>query len=240
MDEMWWREFFDEHYEHRFLRQVSDLEVDFLVEHLQVAVPGRIFDQCCGVGRVSAALRQRGYHCLGVDQSSHYVQVARRSGLEVVQADGRTFVTGQPCDGAFNFFSSFGFFHSDSQNFLLLQCAARSLRRGGRFVLDFTNTLRILDEFQPVMVQPLRDGREVRRLSEILWEEGMLGQRWQFFDAGGQLQMERHTRLRLYLPEQLGQLLRAAGLRPLKLLGGYHHQEFDSSAPRMIWVSQRA
>lgn len=239
MEEIWWKEFFDQGYEHQFLGEVTHLEVDFLVEHLQVPLAGRIFDQCCGVGRVSAALTRRGYHCLGVDQSPEYVEVARRTGLEVVQGDGRTFVTPRPCDGAFNFFSSFGFFQSDRENFLFLQCAARSLLQGGRFVLDCTNAQRILDGFQPVMVQPLKGGGEVRRLSELFWEEGMVIQRWQFFDAAGQVLREKHSRLRLYLPHQLEQLLKAAGFLPLKLLGGYDHQDFDSSSPRLIWVSQR-
>lgn len=240
--EVWWEAFYDEDYRVHFLEEVPAAALDFLVEVLELEPPSRLFDQCCGSGRMSLALARRGFSAVGVDQASGYIEQATRQGQPLAEfyvGDARHFVSPQLCDGGFNFHSSFGYFPRDSDNFAMLECAARSLRSGARFVLDFTNTLGILENFQERLISPLEDGGHLQRLSQLDWERGMLEQRWDFFQASGEGLRSHSSRIRLYMASQLGELLRAAGFSPLRLMGNYDGSPYQPTSPRLIWLSQR-
>jgi 16S rRNA G1207 methylase RsmC len=56
----WWTELYDDHLADVLLEPSSPAEVDatlgFLVERLHLTPRARVFDQCCGTGRLSVPL----------------------------------------------------------------------------------------------------------------------------------------------------------------------------------------
>src|SRR5690606_11140778 len=110
----------------RFLKQVL---------HLQSGM--RVFDQCCGVGDVSLALAAAGVQITGVDLMESYIETARNrakgDGLiaDFYAGDAGAFVPSQPCDAAFNWWTSFGYSASDDENGKMLARAFDALKPGG-------------------------------------------------------------------------------------------------------------
>src|SRR5688572_5880516 len=78
----WWHDFFDDAYAAYGLVSIDPVEdaqrVEFLVRTLELEPGDRIFDQCCGIGRLSLPLAERGMRIVGVDRVASYIEAARR------------------------------------------------------------------------------------------------------------------------------------------------------------------
>src|SRR5262245_23654662 len=113
----WWADFFDDTLAEMFLVRADEGELTatlaFLTERLALGSGSMVFDQCCGIGSLSIPLARRGIRVVGVDQCAAYVERARResAGLPATYevGDALAFTPAGPCDGAFNWYSSFGY-----------------------------------------------------------------------------------------------------------------------------------
>lgn len=156
----WYKEWFGEEYlglySHRD-EQEAEAHVDFVERQLGDVRPRAVLDLACGAGRHTVALRRRGYRTLGVDLSLTLLVHAR--GLPRVAGDMRClpFAAGS-FDWVLNFFTSFGYFEKERENFQVLEEIVRVLAPGGRFLIDIMNTAHTLRHLQPREVQSL-DGR---------------------------------------------------------------------------------
>ncbi|PJF23793.1 MAG: hypothetical protein CUN53_21090, partial [Phototrophicales bacterium] len=78
----WWRDFFTDDYAAYGLAAtdpaVNQHIVEFIIATLKLSPGDTIFDQCCGIGRLSIPLAQRGMNVIGVDLSQSYIERARR------------------------------------------------------------------------------------------------------------------------------------------------------------------
>ncbi len=153
----WYKEWFGEEYlglySHRD-EQEAEAHVDFVERVLGEPRPRAVLDLACGAGRHTAALRRRGFRTLGVDLSLTLLSHARR--LPCVAGDMRClpFRAGG-FDWVLNFFTSFGYFESERENFQVLEEMVRVLAPRGRFLIDIMNTANTLRHLQPREVQRL-------------------------------------------------------------------------------------
>jgi SAM-dependent methyltransferase len=156
----WYREWFGEEYlglySHRD-EQEAEAHVDFVERQLGHPRPRAVLDLACGAGRHTAALRRRGYRAVGVDLS--LTMLAHAGGLPRVAGDMRClpFAAGS-FDWVLNFFTSFGYFETERENFQVLEEIVRVLAPRGRFLIDIMNTASTLRHLQAREVQRL-DGR---------------------------------------------------------------------------------
>ncbi len=137
----WYREWFGEDYldlyAHRD-RDEAEHQVGFVVERLPAPVPAPVLDLACGAGRHSDALTARGHVAVGIDLS--LTLLAHRAGSRRACGDMRRLPFRLASFGwVLNFFTSFGYFESERENFLVLQEVARVLAPGGWFLLDLLN-----------------------------------------------------------------------------------------------------
>ena len=238
----WWSSFYSPCYGQLFLQSEPGPEVEFLIAQLSLAPGARLFDQCCGAGRLSRALARRGYNVVGVDQAEDYVAHARAScptgDCEFFCCDALDFTAPSACDGGFNAYSSFGYFPDDNRNLAMLTAAARSLKPGAPFLLDSTNMARVLAHFQPTLVSEPAAGLRLTRHSHFDWERGLLLQHWLYEHADGSRD-ESRSALRLYLPHQLADLLDGAGFEPEQIYGDYDGAAFRSDSRRAIWRARK-
>lgn len=143
----WWEEMFSE----EFLRAIPILsprqlqrEVDFIDEGLAVARGGRILDLACGAGQHAVELASRGYDVLGYDLSQSQLDWAsglaqeRGQRLQFTHGDMRELAYQDSFDAVYCWNTSFGFFEEE-KNFDVAQRVFKSLRPGGRFLLDVVN-----------------------------------------------------------------------------------------------------
>ena len=236
----WWQTFFDDQYAHRHLSESKPEEVAFLMDRLEMPAGSRVLDQCCGYGRISRALAERGLHPVGVDCVPSYIETASRlcpSG-SFVCADACEYVAQPTCQGGFNAYSSFAYSADDGHSLAMLERACESLQPGARFVLDTINFALVLSRFQPQMEQSFEDGTRLQRRSEFNWTEGMLEQHWTYHFPDGRV-TEKEGRTRILLPREVGQLLTQAGFELLQLFGDTQGGPYARESLRLIWLARR-
>jgi SAM-dependent methyltransferase len=246
----WWQSLYDDIVAELFLVRKDQEELDatvaFLRERLRLGPGALAFDQGCGIGSLALPLARAGVGIVGVDQAAAYVERARAAadaeGLPCSfhAADAITFVPSRPCDGAFNWATSFGN-ADDVRNQQMLRCALRTLKPGGRFALDYQHVPRVLRDFQQCLVRRHVDERGetvLLRESEADLAAGALCQRWTFLFPDGR-RVVRHSAVRLYLPHALADMLRACGFVDLEFHGGVRGEPLTLDSPRCILVARR-
>ena len=238
----WWHTFYDQTFAERMLAAAQPQELDFILDQLQLEPGQRVFDQCCGPGRLSRPLAERGLEVVGVDWVQSYVDAANAScaGLpcRFEQGDAGSFVAAPACHGALNAYSSFGYSSDDEENRQLLERVRESLLPGGRFLLDTINAARVLRDFRPRLERVYPDGFRLVRECRLDWRRGMLEQDWTYHECDGTTRRTRGD-TRLYLPHHLVNLLERSGFAVERLFGGYDGADFEMDSPRLIVLARK-
>lgn len=119
----------------------TQLEAEFLQKQFQLPPGSRIADIPCGNGRLSFALAAQGYTVTGVDGSDGLLQAARERAetesrpVEFLKRDMRDLPWEAELDGIFCLGNSFAYFDDDG-NRRFLNAVFRSLKPGGKFILE--------------------------------------------------------------------------------------------------------
>ncbi|MBL8087088.1 MAG: methyltransferase domain-containing protein [Chthonomonas sp.] len=104
-----WRDFFDAiapTYEQNEFTKNTLVEVQFLLDHMNLAPGARILDVGCGTGRHAIELARRGFSVVGVDFSGQMLFEAKRNaesaGVNVdwIEANATEYICATPCDAA--------------------------------------------------------------------------------------------------------------------------------------------
>lgn len=247
----WWDDFFDESFADLLLERSNQerfsQEVDFLIAELELKNGHLAFDQCCGSGEVSCALAQCGIQVVGVDQSAPYIERAIEKGnkhqlnCNFYKADALTFIPIEPCDAAFNWYTSFGYSEVDAVNKKMLECAYSSLKRGGKFVLDYTNPAFIFQNFteHKIFKCPIQ-GQEMIVLKECEADlkRGMLISSWTYLSPNGEKRSKRGES-RIYLARDIEDMLKACGFEVISFKGGLSHEPFTKNSARCIVTARK-
>lgn len=236
----WWESFYDRDIAETLLEGQRPHELEFLQRELKLELGSRVFDQCCGWGRIAGPLLEAGYQVEGVDGAPELIAMARQrfpeGGFEL--GDAESYVPPNSCDAACNLYSSFGCSVDHQRNLACLARMAESLKPGGRAVLDTINPGRVLSDFRELMTMDYPDGSTIRRKSWLDWEQGLLHQEWSLERPGGSCRTRQgHTKL--YFPHTLAQMLEEVGLQPLHLYGDLRSSSFELTSERLIWVATR-
>jgi SAM-dependent methyltransferase len=244
----WWSSLYDDIVADILLVRKDEVElrntIDYLCAQLRLLPGMTVLDQCCGIGSLAVPLAQRGLHVVGVDQSPGYIERARRAaGSRACRfhvADAADFVPAEPADAVLNWGTSFGY-GEDADNERVLERAYAALRPGGRMVLECLHVVRVLRQFQPVLLHRQRGDRGetlVVRESRLDLAAGVLRQRWTFLFPDGRRD-ERHSAVKLYLPHTLAAMLRACGFTDLRCGGGIGGEALSEESPRCIVFARR-
>jgi SAM-dependent methyltransferase len=248
----WWTEFFDDDYAAVGLAhepaELIERAVDFIVRMLELRPGQTVFDQCCGIGRISIPLARRGIRITGIDLTQSYVDIARRRAAdeslpcEFHLGDAFRFVAPQSCDAAINWFTSFSYSSDDAMNERQLQNVFDSLKPGGRFLMDFLNVARVMAEFRPAIVNrsPAAAGDGLIVLQEPTpdFVTGMLESDWTFFYPDGHREV-RHIATKMYLSHEIVQMLRRRGFSDFQLFGSIDGEPFERMSKRLIVRARR-
>lgn len=247
----WWLDFYDDDVAEHLLARSGGESVDptaeFLWERLRLQRGSRVFDQCCGVGNIGLELARRGAEVVGVDAAVKYVDHARASaaacGLsaEFHAADARDFVAPMPCDAAFNWWTGFGGAGSRREDLRMLERVRDSLRPGGLFLLEFLHAPKVWRSFQPGMVRRFASPRGetlLLRESELHAACGTMAQVWTWLRSDGSRQVRR-SRMRLYTPPEIADMLVEAGLEPRGFFADVSGASLEVDSDRCIILAER-
>ena len=232
----WYKDWFGEEYlelySHRGESEAEE-HVVFVERHLGGPRPGAVLDLACGAGRHTAALRQRGYRTLGLDLSLTLLARMLARGLPRVAGDMRRLpFTDCSFDWVLNFFTSFGYFASERENFRVLEEIVRILTPGGRFLIDLMNPGPALANIEPRETRELDGGRaEIERWYDATTYR--MNKRI-VVTAPGEPPRTFFESVRIYQPEEVTIGLRWAGLEVSSLFGNFHGDPYERDSERLI------
>ncbi len=200
-------------------------EVDFLeacFERFAAGSVKRVFEPACGTGRLMYRVARAGYEVSGLDLNPKAVDFCnrrlKRHGYQPTAfvADMSDFALPDKVDAAFNTINSFRHLMSERRALGHLECVAKSLRRGGIYVLGLHLT--------PTAGPPLEaESWPARRgnLSVLsrLWvigrdeqcREERVGMSFDVYTPTRQFRIEDESAFRMYTARQMDQLLEQVG-----------------------------
>jgi SAM-dependent methyltransferase len=142
----WFQQWFNSPYYHLLYADRDEKEaalfIDHLIERLKPKPGSLMLDVACGKGRHSIQLAEKGYEVTGIDISEESIREAKQyeqASLEFFVHDMRQPFRMNMYDYAFNFFTSFGYFHTEREHNNALRTIAQSLKKEGTLVIDYLN-----------------------------------------------------------------------------------------------------
>jgi len=237
----WWTTFFEgpalELWRRAMPPEVSRGQAADIARVLRLAPDERVLDVPCGNGRVALELAALGHRVSGLDQSVEFVTEARRAAasrnleLELVNGDMRELPWTAELDAAFCVGNSYGYL-DDAGNRAFLGGVARTLRPGGRFLLEYPLVAELA-----LARRAFRDWRRFGDrllLSEGHYDPGTgrLENVYTFVNLSrpdGALE-SRAASYAVYTAREVRESLHAAGFRSVQLLGELDGSNFEPSA----------
>ncbi len=245
----WWKFFHDDLLADLLLEQNESIAqtIAFLEEQLDLNPGASLLDQCCGTGRLTTAMAERGYVMTGIDITASYIERARKKAasanlqIRLEIGDAFEFRADPPCHAAFNWWTSFGYARDDETNIQMLRRAWESIQPGGRFALDYMNVPGVFRHFQPQVVTRGRNAQGeivLIRESQLDLAQGSIHKRWTYFLGDGR-RVEHDSSVRLYDPVTLARLFMAAGFLKPVIFGNLDASPLTLNSPRCIVVGQK-
>ncbi|MBC3539410.1 SAM-dependent methyltransferase [Rufibacter sediminis] len=240
--EDWFHTWFDSPYYHLLYRnrdaQEAQRFLDNLLNHLRPKPTCRLMDLACGKGRHSVYLNQKGYDVTGLDLSERSIAYARQfenERLRFFVHDMREVFQPEAFDFVFNLFTSFGYFSADYENVIALRASTASLKPGGKFIIDFMNTPRVINRLV---------SRETKEVGGITFhitrkvEAGFILKTITFEDQGQPYEFLERVRALQY--QEFLEYFQMAQLRLAHVFGDYHLGPYDpEKSERMIFILKK-
>ena len=225
-------------------RTKTDSEVAALRRLLGIRPGSRVLDLACGTGRHSIALAAGGCEVTGFDYSAPYLAEARRSepkrGARVrwIRGDMRRLPFEGEFDAAINLFSSFGYFSREADDLRTLRGVARALKPGGFFLIELFNGQSARERLETCERKgwpathwgQISDGVLTLEDPKLTRGGAAIRTDWLFMTRSGRRAMTSY--LRVYTRRTLTASLRRAGLRVVRVMGGFDEPAFRASASR--------
>jgi SAM-dependent methyltransferase len=240
--EEWFTQWFDSPYYH-ILYQDRDqhearLFIDNLARFLDFSPQNKILDLACGRGRHSVYLNSGGFDVTGIDLSPKNIAYARQyenDRLHFYVHDMREPFRDNVFCHVLNLFTSFGYFRTEGENVNVICSATRALRKGGKLVIDFMNTDKIIKGLQPYQVKEVGGIRF--QISKTV-QARFIVKDIHFADQGGTYHFQERVKAITY-----GDFLSyfdMADLEVLHTFGDYHLNPYHpDTSDRMIFVTRK-
>ncbi|GGO08158.1 class I SAM-dependent methyltransferase [Saccharibacillus kuerlensis] len=242
----WYEESFGEDYLRVYNyrdEQGAAHEVHEMISWLKLEKGAKVLDLCCGMGRHSLSLAEKGYEVTGMDLSDVLLDEAKKEDgadrIRWVQGDMRElpFEDGE-FDAVVNLFTSFGYFEEDAEHIRVLKEIQRVLRPGGQFIIDFMNPPHVKSHLKPYTERE-EEGLKIEERRTI--EDGFVKKHITIIpetEDGGE-QREYDERVKLYTLERFTDMLDEAALKAEDVRGSYDQNKYKADSPRMIFVGKR-
>jgi SAM-dependent methyltransferase len=129
-------------------------QVDFIINVLELTGKERILDLACGYGRHSLELARRGYNVVGVDITPSYIEYGTQMSknekldIEFICSDIRGIEYQSDFDVVLNLADgAIGYLENDCENLKIFKAIAKSLRPGGKSLIDICNQAHAIMHF---------------------------------------------------------------------------------------------
>ncbi|WP_448518471.1 SAM-dependent methyltransferase [Rhodoflexus sp.] len=240
-DSEWFDEWFNSPYYHILYKHRDDSEARLLIDNLchklQINTTDKILDLACGKGRHSIYFNQKGFDVIGVDlaeKNIRYAQQFANERLQFFRHDKRHVFRKEYFTLLVNLFTSFGYFETDAENLQTLKAAADNLQKGGRMVIDFMNTAKVIAQLKPIEYKEIDNIRF--EISKRL-ENRFIIKDIRFTDQNRAFHFQE--RLMAIGYADFMRYFKAAGLELIQLWGDYNLNHYTQESDRMIFLLKK-
>jgi SAM-dependent methyltransferase len=217
-------------------------EVGQILSLLKLQSGTSICDLCCGPGRHSLELGRLGFSVTGVDRTTVYLEEAKKKAdeqgvkIRFVQEDMRRFCEPSAFDAVINVFTSFGFFEDAADDKRVLENVYKSLKDGGKFLIDIMG--------KEVLARIFQEKRWREEDGVIILEEAKVSENWSTVDCRWIIikddkRDECRFSLRLYSAAELGELLQSCGFGQVEFFGDLSGSAYDKTAKRLVVAAHK-
>lgn len=238
----WFADWFNSPYYHILYKNRDETEaknfIDYLANYLSLSSEHKILDLACGKGRHSIYLNSKGLDLVGVDLSSESIQIAKQSENDRLQFhthDMREPVGTEEFDFVLNLFTSFGYFQNNEDDLRTLQSVNFSLKHKGKFVLDFFNAHKVI---QNLVSEENKEIEGIRFNITKRIEDGFIIKEIKFSDLGKSYSF--YEKVKALKIDNFKDYFVKANLNLTTVFGSYNLDEFDANiSDRLILIAQK-
>lgn len=231
-------------------------QVSFLIKNLRLKKTQEILDLACGFGRHAIPLAKAGYKITGVDYSKYLLArakiEAKKAGARVkfARKDMRSLGFKNKFDVIYAMFTAFGYFADEKDNEKALKSMARSLKPGGKFLLDLNNIIEVITRVNKlhkkksdgtmtkVFKEELSNDLKIKITSTFNHQKMTMAMKIEWRDESDK-EKNFETKVRLYSLPEITNMLGEAGLKVEKIFGDFNGSEYKFSSPRMIILATK-
>ncbi len=199
-----------------------------------------VLDLCCGPGRCSIPLANKGYKVTGVDRTEFLLKKAKararktKTKIEWIQQDMRDFIRPEGFDLVLSMFTSFGYFDRKQEDMDVLNNIFSSLKPGGSFVIDVAGKEQIAKTLQPTTSEELPDGAVLVERHEVFDEWTRIRNEWIIIQRDKSKRFKFH--LTIYSGQELRDRLELVGFHNVKLYSDLSGKKYGPDTQRLIAV----
>ena len=228
----WWKRIFNAYYlktdgDVVEDQKITSAEVDFFAEILELRTEHRILDLCCGQGRHSIELTERGFYKVdGLDRSRYLIQkaksIVKKKGLicRFREGDARKMhYLNDEFDRILILGNSFGYFESINDDIKVLKEAFRILKPWGKLLIDLTDGAYVKENFQPRSWEWIDKEYFVCRERTLSADEQRLISREVITHVNKGVLVDQFYAERLYSEEHIKNLLAKVGFSDIEIHG---------------------
>jgi SAM-dependent methyltransferase len=244
MQQPWFKDWFNSSYYHQLYsnRDKTEAEafINKLINYLKPAPNTRMLDVACGKGRHAKQLAEKGFDVTGIDLSEESILEALEEASEKLHFythDMRLPFWINYFDYAFNFFTSFGYFHTQREHDNTIRTIAQSLKLNGIFVMDYLN-VHYSEEHTIHQAEKITDGvkftitkwhDEFHFYKKILIEDEMHTEPFTYTEKVAKFTLGNFTEMFAY-----------NGLQIQEVFGDYNFDHYDiKKSPRLIMIAKK-
>jgi SAM-dependent methyltransferase len=208
----------------------------------------RILELCCGTGRLTIPIAQKGYNISGVDYTSSMIYQAKNKanklGLEIsfIEADIRKLELQEKYDLIFIPFNSVHHLYSNEDLFKTFNVVKKHLKKGGLFLFDcFNPNIQYIVNGEQEQIEiasyTTDDGREILINQSMRYENKTQINRieWHYF-INGQFDSTQNLDMRMFFPQELDSYLKLSDFDIIHKYGDFEKEPFNDNSEKQIFV----
>ncbi|MBC7949757.1 MAG: class I SAM-dependent methyltransferase [Chitinophagaceae bacterium] len=242
----WYRDWFSSPYYHKLYFERDEKEAESfihkLVGHLKINTGSHVLDVGCGRGRHCRLLSSLGLQVTGIDISSENIEYAKQTvgetdKLQFFIHDIRLPFWGNYFDHAFNFFTSFGYFHTRREHEAAIRTIGNSIKPGGYFVIDYLNVHHTEEHLLPGVTKKI----DVTTYDLRRWDdESHFYKTINVSDQSLPQPIEFTEKVAKFSLGDFTDMLSYQGMQVQEVFGDYNLGSYDiRTTPRMIIIARK-
>lgn len=241
-DESFWRTIYPYMFDARRHARTPK-EVDGIIKLLDLQPDDTVLDLGCGDGRHLLELARRGYkNITGVDSTKYCLDIAEERAeaeqlsIQFIQDDMRSPRNEGAYEAVLSLFSSLGYFETRNENLHVLQNAFRSLKPGGKLLIDVRGKENFAYHFDEESWSE-HDGSYVLTKRIPLNDFSVIENTWTIIKNGNVTDLLfSHW---IYSAHELKTMCESAGFSDIRAYGGMDGSSYSYQSPRLIVMARK-